>query len=205
MKPLTCVLHVLFLFPDEVPCPNWVRRSRRSTPIRSRQRKRRRRRLGLSTKSLKRRTRGSWRITRRWHLPPDTSKCSSAVSHSRVSRISHFSLIDSLFAESSMWLCKFKWKVTSGVLKHLQHYHCNPFRIHWPYTAVVGICFPFIITTRCHLFTFHFSHHIWKVTTWWVTRVVLEATTQTIRLAGLNMTSPFSLVLLSPLKYKCFD
>lgn len=56
---------------------NWVRRNRRSMPTKSKQRRKKKRRLELNTRSLKRPFRGSWRTTRRWHQPPDTSKSCS--------------------------------------------------------------------------------------------------------------------------------
>lgn len=63
----------LFLI-NKVHFPSWVRRSRRSMPTKSRRRRRRKRRPESNTRSPKRLSRGSWRTTKRWRPPPDTSK-----------------------------------------------------------------------------------------------------------------------------------
>ena len=66
---------MFFFWQFSVPCPNWARRSKRSTPTRSRRRRRRRRRPGSSIRNRKRPTRDSWRTTTRWRPPPDISMC----------------------------------------------------------------------------------------------------------------------------------
>lgn len=73
-------LEFSFFFIIKAHFPNWVRRNRRSMPTKSKRRRKRKRRPELNTKSPKRPFRGSWRTTRRWHLPPDTSK----KSHNKI-------------------------------------------------------------------------------------------------------------------------
>lgn len=67
----------VFSFVNKVRFPNWVRRNRRSMPTKYKQRRKKKRRPELNIRSPKRPFRGSWRTTRRWHLPPDTSKSCS--------------------------------------------------------------------------------------------------------------------------------
>lgn len=70
-------LHFSLSFVNKVPFPNWVRRNRRSMPTKSKRRRKKKRRPESNTRSPKRPFRGSWRTTRRWLLPRDTSKCCS--------------------------------------------------------------------------------------------------------------------------------
>lgn len=67
-------------FVNKVRFPNWVRRNRHSMPTKCKQRKKKKRRPELNTRSPRRLFRGSWRTTRRWRLPLDTSKNSSDLS-----------------------------------------------------------------------------------------------------------------------------
>lgn len=64
-----------FFFVYKAHSPSWVRRSKRLMPTKFKQKRKKRRRPELNTRSPKKPFRGSWKTMRRWHLPPDISKC----------------------------------------------------------------------------------------------------------------------------------
>lgn len=155
-----------FFFVNKAHSPSWVRRSRHLMPTKSKRRRKKRRKPELSTRSQKKPFSGSWRTMRRWHLPPDTSKCCSDLTVNSFFSLHWFVVPWIVNIIMQMGTVKgHLWFVHT--IDKLQH-SLLPIKLLWPVSAhntvIEGTIQSLTNLVSCFILPQHFdwiSHSMW--------------------------------------------